>query len=90
MDYRKNVQNDTYNKIMKVGKRIALTIVCTIPFVIVFGFLTRKVITSNFVQILCFMLIFGVAVLIVELVARRREKIKEAKVIVEGKKDVFK
>lgn len=90
MDYRRNQQIQNFNNIMKVGKRVGLTILCTIPIAIIFGYLTRKVITQNWLQILCFMLIFSLAVLIVELVARKQEKRKQAKEILETKKDVFK
>ena len=90
MNNRRPQQTDTYNRIMKVGKRIAFTIICTIPFVLAFGYLTRNVIKKNWLQILCFMAIFGLAVLIVEIITRKTEKQKQQKEIVEGKKDVFK
>ena len=73
---------------MKVAKRIAITVLCCIPFIIVFAFLTRKVITSDALQIVCFMLIMGVAVLVVEVIARRKEK--QQKEQIETKRDVFK
>ena len=69
-----NGRDDTYKNIMKVAKRISLTIACCIPFVIVFGYLTRKVITTNALQVVCFMLIMGVAVAVEEVIARRKEK----------------
>ncbi len=86
---RKNQQEITQN-IMKVGKRIAITILCCVPFLIAIGYLLRNVITSNAVQILLFMLIMGIAVLIEELIARKSERRRQAKIELEGDKDVFK
>ena len=80
-------RNEMYENGMKVAKRIAITMICCVPFLIIFAYLTRNVITSNGLQILCFVLIMGVAVLIEELIARRKKK---NKVEVEDKKDVFK
>ena len=71
-------RNEMYENGMKVAKRIAITMLCCVPFLIIFAYLTRNVITSNGLQILCFVLIMGVVVLIEELVE------------VEDKKDVFK
>ena len=85
---RNNDRNEIYRNIMKVGKRIALTILCCVPIMIVFGYLTRNIITSNALQIVCFMLIMGVAVAIVEVVARAKEK--KQKEEIETKRDVFK
>ena len=84
----KQTQNDMYNKALKVAKRIGITVLCCLPVLFAFGYLTRNVITSNALQILCFTLIMGVAVLVVELIARRKEKqqIENSK----DKKDVFK
>ena len=87
---RVNNRDEGYKAVLKVAKRIAITILCCLPVMIVFGYLTRKVITSNVVQILCFMLIMGVAVTVVEVVARAKEKAKAEQEIVEPKKDVFK
>ena len=83
-------QTDVLNRFMKVGKRIAITILCCIPFLILFSYLTRNVITSDFVQILIFVLIMGSAVLVEELVVRSREKKKKREAVLETKKDVFK
>ena len=74
----------------KVAKRIAITILISIPFLIAFAYLTRKIITSNGLQILCFVLIMGVFVLVEELVVRAREKRKKKEPQVEEKSDVFK
>ena len=83
-----NNRDEAYKNIMKVAKRIAITVLCCIPFIIVFAFLTRKVITSDALQIVCFMLIMGVAVAVVEVIARRKEK--QQKEQIETKRDVFK
>ncbi len=87
---RNQVQNEIMQKAMKVAKRIAITILCCIPVMIVFAYLTRNIITSEVLQCLCFILIMGVAVLIVEIVARKKEARKQAKAMLETKKDVFK
>ena len=75
---------------MKTVKRIALTIVFTIPVIIAFGYLTRNVITSNALQIICFAAIFGLAVLIVELIYAKRQKRVEQRKVENKNKDVFK
>lgn len=87
---RNQVQNEIMQKAMKVAKRVAITILCCIPVMIIFGYLTRNIITSQVLQCLCFMLIMGVAVLIVEIIARKREARKKAMEMLETKKDVFK
>ena len=71
-----NDRDLAYKNAIKIAKRIAITILCCIPVLIIFAYLTRNIIKYNGVQILCFMLIMGVAVLIVEIVARRKEKVK--------------
>ena len=86
----KRNQQETTQNIMKVGKRIAITILCCVPFLILIGYLLRNVVTSNVVQILIFMLVMGIAVLIEELIARKRERRRQAKIELEGDKDVFK
>lgn len=83
-----NNRDDAYKNMMKVAKRIATTVLCCLPVMLVFAYLTRKVITSNVVQILCFMLIMGVAVAVVEVIARAKEKAKSEEI--ETKRDVFK
>ena len=87
---RKVQQNEIMQNAMKVAKRDTITILVCIPFLVVFAYLTRNIITSNILQIICFILIMGVAVLIVEIVARKREARNKAKEMLEGKKDVFK
>ena len=81
-----NRQNEEVKNIMKVAKRIAITILCCLPFLGVFGYLTRNIITSDFVQILCFILIMGATVAIEEFIVRRKEKQDED----DDSKDVFK
>ena len=85
---RVNSSADAYKNMMKVAKRIAITILCCIPVLGVFGYLTRNVIKSDAVQIICFMLIMGTAVAIVEVIARKKEK--QQKEEVKTKRDVFK
>ena len=84
---RVNNRDEAYKNIMKVVKRIAITILCCIPILFVFSYLTRNVITSNALQIVCFTIIMGIAVAIVEVVARAKEKQKAEEI--ETKRDVF-
>ena len=86
----KNIQNQQFQNITKVAKRIGLTILCCLPVLIAFAYLTRNVIKSDAIQIVCFVLIMGVAVLIEELISRKKEKAKERKALLEKSKDVFK
>lgn len=83
-----NNRNDAYKRMFKVAKRIAITILCCVPVMIIFGYLTRNLIKSDALQIVCFMLIMGIAVAIVEVIARAKEKEKEQEI--ETKRDVFK
>ena len=83
-----NDRNEAYKNIMKVAKRIAITVLCCVPVMIIFGYLTRNVIKSNALQIVCFMLIMSVAVAVVEVIARAKEK--KQKEEIETKRDVFK
>lgn len=83
-----NSRDEAYKSIMKVAKRIAITILFCVPVMIIFGYLTRNVIKSNALQIVCFILIMGVAVAIVEVVAHAKEK--KQKEEIETKRDVFK
>ncbi len=83
-------RNDGYKNAIKVAKRIAITILCCIPVLILFGYFTRNVIKSDVLQVVCFMLIMGVAVAVVEVIARAKEKAKQEREMIEPKKDVFK
>ncbi len=85
-----NQRNQTLNNAMKVAKRVAITMLCCLPVLIVFAYLTRNIITSNFWQIFIFIVVMGVAVLIEELITRAKEKRKQAQEILGTKKDVFK
>ena len=85
-----NQQNETMKKAMKVAKRIAITMLCCLPVLLLFGYFTRNIITSDALQITCFVIIMGIAVAIVEVVARAREQKKAEQAQFETKKDVFK
>lgn len=82
--------NNTPENTIKKAKRIALTMIFCVPLVVVFGYLTRNVITNNVVTIICFMAIFGVVVLIEELLYNRHQKKIEEKRKTNKSKDVFK
>ena len=81
-------QQEFMNNAMKVAKRIAITILVCIPFLVIFAYLTRNYITSDVAQVLIFMGVMGVAVLLEEIIVRKREKEKKETEI--EKKDVFK
>jgi len=83
-------RNESYQKMMKTAKRIAMEILISLPVCIIFAYLTRNVITSDALQIVCFMVIMGVAVLIGELAYKRKQQKKQAQEILKPKKDVFK
>lgn len=83
-------ENPIYKNAMKVAKRIAITILCCIPVIVIFSYYTRNVIKSSVLQILCYMLIMGFAVLIEEIVVRNKEKQKKENAMFNDKKDVFK
>ena len=84
---KKNEQQEIMLGAMKVAKRVAITIICCIPVMIAFGYLTRNVITSSFVQIVIFMAFMGVVVAIEEVIARKREKNKKERIV--ENRDVF-
>ena len=85
-----NQRNETYNKAMKVAKRIAITLLCCVPVLILFAYLTRNIITSNFWQIFIFIVFMGLVVLVEELIARASIKRKQAQIDLGLKKDIFK
>ena len=85
-----NQPNPVFKAAMKVAKRIAITVLCCIPVMIIFAYLTRFVITQSWLQILCFMLIMSVAIVCEEIIARAIIKKKAEEAILETKKDVFK
>ena len=86
---RQTISTIPENTIKRV-KRIALAIVFCIPVVIAFGYITRNVITSNALQIICFMVIFGLGVLIEETIYYKKQKKLEEKQKNNKPKDVFK
>ena len=87
----RNVENtDMFRRAKKLVKRVSITILCCIPFILIFAYLTRNVITSDAAQIVCFIAIMGAAVGVVEPIARAREKRKAEQAKVEPKRDVFK
>ena len=83
-------ENPIYKNAIKVAKRIAITILCCIPVIVIFSYYTRNIIKSSALQILCYMLIMGFAVLIEEIVVRNKEKQKKEESMFNDKKDVFK
>ena len=87
---RNSNRDQAYQGVMKVAKRIAITILCCLPFLLVFAYLMRNIITSSVTQIFCFMIIMGTAVLIEEIIVRKKEKQKREEELTNPKKDVFK
>ena len=83
-------RNETYKNMMKVAKRIALEILISLPVCIVFAYLTRNFITSDALQIVCFMVIMSLAVLIGELAYKRKQQKRQAQEILNPKKDIYK
>ncbi len=85
------INPDNMQKAFKTAKRIAITVVICIPFLIVFAYLTRNVITSSGLQIFLFVLIMGIAVAVVETVVYLKQKHKKDNPEIEqDKTDVFK
>lgn len=82
-------RNETYQNMMKIAKRIAIEILISLPFCVVFGYLTKNYI-KGFWQVLCFMFIMAVAVTIGELIYKYKQKKKQAQEILNPKRDVFK
>ena len=87
----RNIENtEMFKRAKKLVKRVAITILCSIPIVLIFAYLTKNIITSDAGQIACYVVIMGTAVAIVEPIARAREKKKAEQAKVEPKRDVFK
>ena len=84
---RVNERNEAVNNTIRVAKRIAITILCCIPVVVLFGYFTRNIIDNRALKILCYIIIMGVVVAVEEVVARAKEKAKKEEV---ETKDVFK
>ena len=85
-----NQQDEMFKNAKKVAKRIAITMLCCLPVLFLFSYFTRNIITQDWLEILCFMLIMGVAVAVEEVIVRKRERRKAELEILETKKDVFK
>lgn len=81
-------RNESFQSMMKIAKRIAIEILISLPFCIVFGYLTRNYI-KGFLQVLCFMIIMAVAVVIGELIYKYKQKKKLRQEILNPKRDVF-
>lgn len=86
----RNTQNETVQNAMKVAKRIAITMLCCLPFMLVFAYLLRNVLNKDIYQILFFMAFLAIVVVIEEIVSRKAEKRKKLKQEIEPTKDVFK
>lgn len=84
----RKTRQEAYREVLKNAKRIALTILCCLPVLIIFGYLTREIITNSAIQILIFVLFMGAVVLIEELIHWRNKKKKQANLTEE--QDVFK
>ena len=83
-------QNQMYNNIMKVAKRIVITILCCVPFMVLFGYYTRNIITASWAQVLIFTAFLLTVVLIEEVISRKREQKKQARELLDKTTDVFK
>ena len=81
-------RQQAYRDAMKTIKRIAITVVCCLPVLIAFAFLTRNVIKSDALLIFIFVAFMAVVVLIEELIYRKMQKKREQ--IKKDTKDVFK
>ena len=73
---RINNRDESFKNMVKVAKRIAITILCCVPVLGVFSYFTRNIIKSDALQITCFVIIMGIAVAVVEVIARAKEKAK--------------
>lgn len=82
-------RNESFQNMMKIAKRIAIEILISLPFCVVFGYLTKRYI-RGFGQVLCFMVIMAVAVVVGELIFKHKQKKKQAQEILNPKRDVFK
>lgn len=81
--------SEIFNRMMKTAKRIVVTMLCCVPFLIVIAYLCRQFL-HGWMQYLLFVAVLGLVVGVEELVFNRLVKRKEAKRIIEGNKDVFK
>lgn len=76
-----------FHEIMKVAKRIAITVLITIPFLIAFSYYTRNIITSNALTIFIYVTVMAIVVFVEELIARKKHNNDDE---IEPKHDVFK
>ncbi len=87
---KSNQLDNAYKNAIKVAKRIAITILCCIPVMLVLIYLLRTIITSSVGQVLFFVFFMGIAVLLEEIIVRKKEKQTKAEKELHNKKDVFK
>lgn len=80
--------NDAVKRIYKRAKRIAITVLICLPFLIVLAYLLRNIVTHNWMQILMFTFILAVVVVVVELIFSKKEKDKQKQEV--ETKDVYK
>ncbi len=85
----RKTESEQFNKAYKTAKRLVLTMLCCVPFMIIIAFLFRESITG-WLQYLLFLGILIIAVSIEELIYHKRQKRLQAKEFIEGNKDVFK
>ncbi len=85
-----NQLDNAYKNAVKVAKRIAITVLCCIPVMLLIAYLLRTVITSRLVLVLFFVAFMGIAVLLEEIVVRKREKLLKEEKELHKSKDVFK
>lgn len=83
-------RSETFNRMLKTAKRIAIEILISLPVCVEFGYLTKDVITKDFLQILCYIGFMLVAVVVGELIYRYKQKKKLAQQIENPKRDVYK
>lgn len=84
------MNNFQSTEMFKTIKRYGITILCCIPFMILFGFFTQKYI-GNVLNIVINTLFMGVVLLIEELIHKRKQKFRDAKTeVLHKNEDVFK
>lgn len=87
---RDNKNNTDVHNFIRVAKRISITVVCCIPFLLVFSYLMRNKITASWANILIYLAVFLVVVGLEELVVRRKEKLQAERKKSGEQRDVFK
>ena len=70
MNDDKNQQYEKSLNIKKTAKRISITILCCLPFLILFGYFTINKI-SDVAMIAIFILFMGIVILVEELIANK-------------------